>query len=357
MKILVTGANGFIGKNLCARLECTTEHEILKATRETTGVKLMEYTRDCDFVYHLAGVNRPEDNDYSFNEEYTEELIENLEYFGNYVPIVYSSSVLVEKSDHPYGKSKLLAEILLREYSKRNNVPVYIYRLSNVFGKWCKPNYNSVVATFCHNIANGIRINVANKRELHLMYIDDVVNEFVRMLDCKVYEQGYIPIYKTRVDDVALRLMRISELQQSIYLDTMVDNLDKYLYATYLSYLPYKKLVGNTKVIEDKRGSFSELIRGRGQVSVNIIRANSEKGGHWHDTKTERFYVVSGEVLVTLQVEKEIKVALSSGNYIDIPCGNVHSIKNISTSKEAIVIIWCNEFYNEEHPDTMTWRA
>lgn len=365
MKILITGANGFIGKNLIAYLKYLGGYEILEYDLKSTIEELDQYTRKCDFVFHLAGVNRPKDTKEFMegNFGFTSVLLDKLERANNKCPIMISSSIQAELSN-PYGESKKAGEEIIIEYGKRTGAKVLIYRFPNVFGKWSRPNYNSVVATFSHNIANGIPIVVNDYNALlRLIYIDDLVKELANALVGKENRKDglcyVLPIYETTVGKVADLLESFKLSRQSLQIPNMENEFSKKLYATYLSYLPSNEFAYDLKMNIDSRGSFTEFIKTkeRGQVSVNISRPGIIKGNHWHNTKNEKFLVVSGEGIIRFRKpgEKEVIEYNVSGHklvVIDIPPGYTHNIENIG-STDMVTIMWANEVYDPNNPDTI----
>lgn len=377
MNILITGANGFIGKNLVATLKnirdkkdtsfaIDSEINIYECTRDTDKEKLEMYCEKADFVYHLAGVNRPkyESEFMQGNGDFTKQLVSILEEKNNCCPIVFSSSIQAEY-DNAYGESKLYAEKVLEEYALKNKTIVYIYRLFNVFGKWCKPNYNSVVATFCYNIARGIPININDENaKIRLIYIDDVVKSFITLLSeihiaSTVTFEEVEPVYHVTVGEIARLLQGFFANRELCYLpETTKHSFSNCLYATYLSYLPEDKFGYMPKMNVDNRGSFTELFKtiSNGQVSVNISKPGITKGEHWHHTKNEKFVVVSGTGLIQLRKLDEVEIieyAVSGDKIeiIDIPPGYTHNIIN-QGKQDMVTIMWCNECFDAEKPDT-----
>lgn len=354
MKILVTGANGFIGRNLTDRLKAEGAHEIYEFTRETPLEQLDAWCADCEFVFHLAGVNRP-DNDSEFmriNCGLTEALVEYLGKYKNICPLLYTSSVQAEL-DNEYGKSKAAAEMVLQ----KRDTKTYIYRLPNVFGKWTRPNYNSVVATFCYNTANGLPLRIDDEnKQLSLVYIDDVVSEFVRALNgCARGE--VTPVYNITLGKMAEMLGRFKESRDTKFIPYM-SGFEKKLYAMYTSYLPEDGFDYSVDTHADERGSFTELFKSeeRGQVSVNIIKPHIVKGNHYHHTKNEKFVVVSGSGVIRFRrvgTEKVVEYKVSGDNIriVDIPCGYTHNIENTGEG-DMVVVMWCNECFDPENPDT-----
>lgn len=364
MNILVTGAGGFIGKNLVAELRNRGVQNIFEFTRKSDLSLLETYTKKCDFVFHLAGVNRPiDDNEFmEGNFSFTSQLLEMLKKQGNKAPVLITSSIQVER-DNPYSRSKRAAEELLFEYHNETNAKVYIYRLPNVFGKWSKPNYNSVVATFCHNIARDLDIQINDPNiELTLCYIDDVIEEFMRALEGKPTMQDEfcaIPItHIIKLGGLADLIKSFKESRTNLHIPNMKDELTRKLYSTYLSFLEEDQFSYNLKMNCDHRGSFTEFIRtpDRGQVSVNVSKPGITKGNHWHHTKNEKFLVVSGEGLIRFRrIDSdeiiEYRVSGEKLQVIDIPVGYTHSIVNVG-EKDLVTVMWVNECFDSENPDT-----
>ena len=364
MKILVTGANGFVGKNLIAELKNKGYDDILKVTRETDSLVLDSYARDCDFVYHLAGVNRP-DNEKEFmkgNFHFTLELLELLKKHNNQAPVLITSSIQAEK-DNPYGRSKKAGEDVLFEYSHQTGSEAMVYRLPNLFGKWSKPDYNTVVATYCYNIARNIDIQINNPdAELTLCYIDDLLEEFLHALEGKPTKQDqycYVNTTHTiKLGDLAEKIQSFKESREKLSIPNMENALTKKLYSTYLSFLPENHFSYDLKMNVDHRGSFTEFIRTpeRGQVSVNVSKPGITKGNHWHHTKNEKFLVVSGEGLIRfrpIDSEEIIEYRVSGEKLevVDIPTGYTHSIVNVGEN-DLVTIMWVNECFDSEKPDT-----
>ena len=306
MKILITGASGFVGKNLVANLKSENNHEIYEYDIDTAPSKLYTFARDCDFVFHLAGVNRPQ-NDEEFikgNFGFTSHLLKTLKKYDNRCPVMLSSSTQAAL-DNPYGKSKKMGEQLLFDYGKQTGALTFVYRFPNVFGKWSRPNYNSVVATFCHNIARDLPIKVNDPdTQLNLVYIDDVVTELARALAGGPTKDGdycTVPVvHSATLGRIAQLLYSFRDSRKTLAVPDMSDMFEKKLYSTYLSFLPPDGFGYPLKSNCDERGSFTEILKTpeRGQFSVNITKPGITKGNHWHNTKNEKFLVVSGQGVI-----------------------------------------------------------
>lgn len=364
MKILITGAKGFVGKNLSYTLENMGKYELFLCDIDTSKEELRKYTSECDFVYHLAGVHRPEDE-----EEYmkvgfgfTEELLGLLQKNNNKAPILVSSSIQAAL-DNPYGKSKKAGEDLIFNYGKQNDVKTFVYRLPNLFGKWSRPNYNSVVSTFCYNIASGLPIQINDSNyQLTISYIDDVVNEFISILDGEGFKEGnYYDIpnkYVITLGELADQIKSFRDTRKNLEVPNMLNELSKKLYSTYISYINEDDFAYALNMHCDQRGSFTEILKlqERGQMSVNISKPGITKGNHWHHTKVEKFLVVKGEAILRfrrIDTDKLIEYNLNGDELkiVDIPTGYTHNITNIG-NEDMVFVIWTNEYYNPEKPDT-----
>lgn len=364
MKILITGAAGFLGKNLVAELRNQGFEELLLYTRNHTLNDLEEYTKKCDFVYHLAGVNRPENEEEFMDGNYgfTSKLLELLKKHNNKSPILITSSIQAEK-DNPYGASKKAGEDLLFEHSMKTGAEVFVYRLPNLFGKWSKPNYNTVVATYCYNIARNLDIQVNNPdAELTLCYIDDVLEEFLKTLKGNPTRNDNFCVvettYTVKLGNLASLIKGFKESRKNLSIPNMENPLSKKLYSTYLSFLPTDEFAYDLKMNVDNRGSFTEFIRtpDRGQVSVNVSKPGITKGNHWHHTKNEKFLVVSGQGLIrfrNIYTEEiiEFKVSGEKLQVVDIPVGYSHSIVNVGDD-DLVTVMWVNEIFDPNNPDT-----
>lgn len=367
MKVLVTGAQGFIGKNLIAELERLEEVQVLPFDVDTEMSLLDKYCEECDFVYNLAGVNRPEtvEEFMEGNFGFATTLVETLKKHNNTCPIMNSSSIQAAL-DNPYGKSKKAGEDMLFAYGKETGAKIYIYRFPNVFGKWCRPNYNSAVATFCNNIACDLPIQVNDRStKMRLVYIDDVLEEMLYALKgCPhMDENGYcfVPtVHEMTLGEIVDLLYSFKESRKTFVIPNMPeDSFEKKLYSTYLSYLPADSFSYPLVMHKDDRGSFTEILRSTnvGQVSINISKPGIEKGNHWHHTKNEKFVVVSGRGVIRFRKYGgdeviEYKVSGDELQVVDIPTGYTHSIINEGET-DMVTLMWCNECFNPDKPDTI----
>jgi UDP-2-acetamido-2,6-beta-L-arabino-hexul-4-ose reductase len=363
-KVLVTGAKGFIGKNLIAALHNRKDTEIFEYDLDSDPELLYTYTKDCDFIFHLAGVNRPQNTDEFMqgNFCFTFTLLDSLKKYKNKAPILITSSIQAELNN-PYGKSKKEAENLLLSYKQETEAKVLIYRLPNVFGKWCRPNYNSAVATFCNNVAQNFPIQVNDPNAvINLVYIDDVINDFINALDGK--ENKGLPFcrveteYYKKLGFIADLLNSFKESRMNLSIPDMSDTFTKKLYSAFLSYLPTNEFSYPLNMNVDSRGSFTEFIKtkDRGQVSVNISKPDITKGNHWHHTKNEKYLVVSGNGIIKFRkIDSddviEYHVSGEKLEVVDIPPGYTHSITNIGNT-DMVTIMWANEQYDKNSPET-----
>ncbi len=364
MKILITGAKGFIGKNLVAELKNRKYTDIFEYDKETDPSLLEEYCKKTDFVFHLAGVNRPkEPSEYmEGNFGFTSIILDTLKKHKNNCPVMISSSIQAEL-DNPYGRSKKAGEDLLFDYSKKTGAKVLIYRFPNVFGKWCRPNYNSVIATFCHNIARDLPITVNDLSVvMNLVYIEDVVNELINALEGKENRRGdyceVLIVHTITLGEIVELIYSFKKSREERSIPDMSDAFTKKLYSTYLSYLPEDQFSYDLKMNVDNRGSFTEFIKtsDRGQVSINISKPEITKGNHWHHTKNEKFLVVSGKGVIRFRKldSDEIIEYFVSGDkmeVVDIPIGYTHNIENLGDT-DMVTIMWANETFDPEKPDT-----
>ncbi len=367
MKVLVTGAKGFIGRNLISELERRENVEVMPFDIDSPAEALEEYCRECNFVFNLAGVNRPEHTEEFMegNFGFASTLVQTLKKYQNTCPIMNSSSIQAAL-DNPYGKSKKAGEDMLYAYGKEVGAEVYVYRFPNVFGKWCRPNYNSAVATFCNNIANGLPIQVNDRSTvMHLVYIDDVVEELLQALDRHPHLNPdgycYVPtVHEVTLGEIVDLLYSFKESRENLMIPDMTEgSFAKKLYSTYLSYLPTDGFSYPLLMHEDARGSFTEILKSadRGQVSINISKPGIVKGNHWHHTKNEKFVVVSGRGLIQFRKigSDEIIEYHVSGErleVVDIPTGYTHNIINEGDT-DMVTLMWCNECFNPDKPDTI----
>lgn len=375
MNILITGAKGFVGKNLVCALKnirdgkdrtynLSSDLNIFEYDIDTPKEHLLEYCKTADFVFNLAGVNRPK-NETEFmdgNFGFASFLLKNLEKAGNKCPVMLSSSIQAEL-DNPYGRSKKAGEDLFFEYGKRTGAKILVYRLPNIFGKWARPNYNSAVATFCYNIANTLPIVVNDRSHMMtLVYIDDVTDELINALAGRETRENEFckvsVLHNVTLGEIEDLLYSFKEGREKLEVINTGNSFENKLYATYLSYLPEDKFSYPLKMNCDARGSFTEIIRtpDRGQFSVNISKQGITKGNHWHNTKNEKFCVVSGKGVIRFRKIGSDKVLeyFVSGDKIevlDIPTGYTHNIENLGET-DMVTFMWANECFNPEKPDT-----
>lgn len=394
MKVLVTGAKGFVGRNLCVQLDniktgkarCYGDlviDEVFEYDLDSTAEQLEQWCEEADFVFNLAGVNRPE-NPEDFmkgNFGFASTLLDTLKKHGNKAPVMLSSSAQASLTgrfgNSEYGRSKKAGEDLFLQYGEDNGVKVLVYRFPNLYGKWCRPNYNSAIATFCNNIANDLPITVNDPSvELEVLYIDDLVEEMICALKGQAHhcefeglevlpsEAGrycYCPItHKVTLGEIVDLLYRFNDMPKTLLIPEIpADSFAKRLYSTFLSYLPKEKAVFDLKMNCDDRGSFTELVHtlNCGQVSINISKPGITKGQHWHHSKWEQFIVVSGHGLIQMRKEgtDEVLEYEVSGDRIQsvimLP-GYTHNIINLSDTQDLVTVMYCNEIFNPERPDT-----
>jgi UDP-2-acetamido-2,6-beta-L-arabino-hexul-4-ose reductase len=375
MKVLITGAKGFIGKNLVAELSNikegkskmfipTSELTLFEYDLETHPDQLEDYCREADFVFHMAGVNRPKEQSEFMegNLGFTSVLLDTLKKHRNKCPVVLSSSIQAELNN-PYGVSKKAGEDVIFKYGQETGAEVLVYRLPNVFGKWCRPNYNSAVATFCHNITHDLPIQVNDRNtRMTLVYIDDLVEELLSALHGAPHKDGefcMVPTeYQVTLGDIVDLIYSFKESRSNLQVPDLSDAFTKKLYSTYLSYLPEDQFSYSLKMNLDDRGSFTEFLKSpdRGQVSINISKPGITKGQHWHHTKNEKFLVVSGKGVIRFRKidEEEVHAYYVSGDkleVVDIPVGFTHNIENLGET-DMVTVMWVNEVFNPERPDT-----
>ena len=394
MKILVTGAKGFVGRNLCAQLRNIQEGKakcygdvVVEAVYEydidSTAAELDAYCQDCDFVFNLAGVNRPKTQEEFMqgNFGFASLLLDTLRKYHNACPVMISSSVQATLAgrfgNSEYGRSKKAGEELMFSYAEQTGAKVLVYRFPNLFGKWCRPNYNSAIATFCHNIAHDLPIQVNDRSvEMELLYIDDLVDEMIGALQGEEHRcefdgvetvptadgrYCYCPVtHKVTLGEIVDMIYAFAEQPKTLTIPEIpAGSLEKKLYSTYLSYLPKEKVSFPLKMNVDNRGSFTELVHtlNCGQVSINISKPGITKGQHWHNTKWEFFIVVSGHGLI--QERKigsdevlEFEVSGEKIECIHMLPGYTHNIINLSDTQDLVTVMYCNEIFDPSHPDT-----
>jgi UDP-2-acetamido-2,6-beta-L-arabino-hexul-4-ose reductase len=367
MSVLVTGANGFIGKNLIVHLNELGIHTTVY-TRENSIQDLPALIKKSDFIIHLAGENRPVDEKYFniVNAGLTASICESVRSTGKQIPILLASSIQAT-FDNTYGKSKLDAELIVKRLESDTGNPVYICRLPGVFGKWCKPNYNSVVATFCHNISHNLPIQVNDPFfKLNLVYIDDVVKEFVRIIQGQQdnkKELSIQPEYKIKLGDLATQIKLFRKGQDSLISERVGDGLVRKLYSTYVSYLSPEQFSYSIPSYADERGMFAEMLKTKdsGQFSFFTAKPGVTRGGHYHHSKTEKFLVIQGEARFGFRhiISDETYEITISGNKLKIvetAPGWSHDITNIGT-EEIVVMLWANEIFDSDNPDTIAYKV
>jgi UDP-2-acetamido-2,6-beta-L-arabino-hexul-4-ose reductase len=363
VRVLVTGADGFIGKNLLVHLARLPEVEVMPIVRDSTPADLLAAASRADHVFHLAGVNRPKDQAefVAGNVDFTQALVDALRTTGQPIPVSFASSIQAE-SDNPYGRSKRGGEDVLHRYQAASGGRVALYRLPNVFGKWCRPDYNSAVATFCHNIARGLPIVVHDpSAALSLVYIDDVIGSFIEGLDDK--QPGVVfpqvkPVYATTVGEVAAMIRAFRKGRDSLIVEAVGTGLTRALYSTYVSYLPPSEFSYTVPRYGDARGDFVEMLKTRdsGQMSYFTSHPGVTRGGHYHHSKTEKFLVLKGRARFGFRhigTNERFEIQTSG----DVPCivetvpGWSHDITNVG-DEEMIVMLWANEIFDRDRPDT-----
>ena len=370
MKVLITGSNGFIAKNLIVRLGELNDFDTVTFSRQTTDLQLLNMVSDVDAVVHLAGINRPPlpEDFIAGNTGLTQSLCQALLESGRSVPVIFSSSTQATQ-DNPYGKSKLAAENALRDYAAQAGAAVYIYRLPNVFGKWCKPNYNSAVATFCHNIVNDLPIQINDSNAtLALVYVDDVINEFISVLNNKppVDASNFctVPVqYQTTVGKLAQQLEAFRHSRSSLVTEKVGTGLIRALYSTYMSYLPTTAFAYEVPKFSDPRGDFVEMLKTKdsGQLSYFTAHPGITRGGHYHHSKTEKFLVVKGQACFGFRhiLTDETYQLFTSGDQpkiVETIPGWSHDITNVG-QEEMIVMLWANEIFDHHRPDTIASKV
>ena len=362
-RILITGGRGFLGRNLAVHLLERKDCETTIFDQGDSAEDLRNSLLEADVIFHLAGVNRPHNPiDFETGNAGLSEHVCQILREGRHSPkIVFSSSIQAEL-DNPYGVSKAKAEDALRQFASETGACVRIYRLKNLFGKWCRANYNSVTATFCHNIANDLPITVSDPaREVELSYVDDVVAAFLTEIDGRKSEAetgAEIPVYSIQLGDLAGRIQAFHEMRSTLVLPDFADWFNRALYATYLSYVPPAARRHNLEIKSDARGSLAEFIKGKhfGQIFVSRTKPGVTRGNHYHHTKTEKFFVVQGDGLIRMRAVEgglieEYPVTGNAYQVIDIPPGFTHSITNVGTG-EMVTLFWSSEIFDPNRPDT-----
>ena len=383
LRVLVTGSKGFVGKNLVANLKTIQNgtnktrniqiEEIFEYDIDTPKEKLDEFCKNCDFVFNLAGVNRPKEQTEFMqgNFGFAEKLLNTLKKYNNKCPVMLSSSIQATLqgrfANSEYGKSKLAGEELFFDYAKETGTKVLVYRFPNLFGKWCKPNYNSAVATFCYNISRNLPITISNRNnELELLYIDDLVEEMFNALENKEHRSDdgkycYVPTtHKATLGEIVDLLNQFKRQPKTLQMPQIPnDSFVKKLYSTYLSYLPKEEVCFSLKTNTDDRGSFTELLKtiNSGQFSVNISKPGITKGQHWHNTKWEFFIVVSGKARIEqrkIGTDEVLTFDVSGDNIqaVHMLPGYTHNIINLSDTENLVTLMWANEQFNPNKPDT-----
>lgn len=371
MKVLITGANGFIGKNLRLHLAERADVEVVGFTREHVSSQIPELLDGVDFVFHLAGVNRPRETaDFAVgNADLTAKLCEAVASVsratGRRIPVVFSSSIQAAL-DNPYGVSKRAAEDTLFALQRQHGVPVHVFRLPNVFGKWCKTNYNSAIATFCHNVARDLPIRVDDPAaSLTLVYVDDVVRRFISLMDgadAAPNDDGFevvAPQYTTTVGDVARLLHSFRDSRQNLMTERVGSGMVRALYATYVSYLPPEAFAYSVPMYRDPRGVFAEMLKTPdcGQFSYFTAYPGVTRGGHYHHSKTEKFLVIKGQARFKFRQmhtgeTHELTTSGEKAEIVETAPGWTHDITNIG-NEEMIVMLWANEVFERQRPDTI----
>ncbi|MCX5778192.1 MAG: NAD-dependent epimerase/dehydratase family protein [Elusimicrobia bacterium] len=362
--IVITGSDGFIGKNLSTALKRMPGYTVRECDISTPRDVFAGYLKEADIVYHLAGINRPpRDSDFTEgNVNFTQILVDTLTIHLKKIPVVFTSSSQA-LLDNPYGKSKKAAEDILLYCARATGSPVYIYRLPNVFGKWCKPNYNSVVATFCHSIARHIDISISDEtKEMELAYIDDIVAEFIGIIGRTDMVSGthhaLLRTFKTTLGELAKTLFSFRDIRATLTLPDLADDFTRFLYSTYLSYLDTADFSYALDTKSDQRGVLAELLKSPhfGQIFISRTHPGVTRGNHYHDTKIEKFCVVEGTAVIKFRhiLDKTVISYAVTGDelkIVDIPPGYTHCIENTG-NREMVVLFWANVIFDKNKPDT-----
>ncbi|MGD9716739.1 MAG: NAD-dependent epimerase/dehydratase family protein [Sulfuricurvum sp.] len=364
MRVLVTGSRGFIAKNLIERLGRMEGTEIDTYDRDDVPESLADKVSKADFVFHLAGINRPENPSefYAGNRDLTKTVADAAVQSGRAIPILITSSTQAER-DNDYGKSKLEGEAVLEKYAQEHGATVYIYRLPNVFGKWSRPNYNTVIATWCHNITRNLPIQISDpSAEVTLVYIDDVVEHFVRHLDENgrngVIRGDVSPLYRKTLAEIHDLLIAFRESRENLLIPKVGRGFERALYATYLSFLPTDHFSYPLAGHQDERGTFYEFIKfaDNGQVSISTTAPGITRGNHYHNTKNEKFLVIKGQASIKLrQIHGddviEYRVSDRKMEVVEMIPGYTHDITNTGDT-EMVLLLWANELFDRDNPDT-----
>jgi UDP-2-acetamido-2,6-beta-L-arabino-hexul-4-ose reductase len=377
MRILVTGSNGFIGKNLVVRLNELKVYNIDFFCRENSPKDLPKIIKRVDFIVHLAGENRPTDssNFKTINTDLTKIISDAIRSSTRHIPIIFTSSIQAE-FENLYGESKLNAELVLKKLANETGNPIYIFRLPGVFGKWSKPNYNSVVATFCHNIANDLPIQMSNPtNELSLVYIDDVVSKFIQLIENPKIEDDFEnkslnfvvskfePQYKITLEKLALIIKSFRNSRNNLFLEDIGSDLMRALYSTYVSYIPTEKFAYEIPCYSDSRGDFIEVLKTKknGQFSFFSAKPGITRGGHYHHSKTEKFLVIGGIACFKFRnilTDERYEIIIDSKKHtiVDTIPGWAHDITNIGDDI-LLVMLWANEIFDRDNPDTFSYKV
>jgi UDP-2-acetamido-2,6-beta-L-arabino-hexul-4-ose reductase len=363
--VLVTGSAGFIGRNLCVALRRQGAFEVLEFDADQSPEELAKLAGRAELVFHLAGVNRPkEEREFTEgNVDLTHELCSLLAASNRHPPLILSSSIQAEM-DNPYGQSKRAAEDVVLDYHQRTSAPVYIYRFPNVFGKWSRPNYNTVVATFCHNISRGLPVQISNRaNQLRFVYVDDVVREFLGIANRPEHDSATTrfelqPVYSITLGELHDLLVSFRENRRKMLLPDLSSPLTRYLYSTYVSFYDPNDLACPVELKTDERGWLFELIKSpcAGQIFVSRTRPGITRGNHYHDTKIEKFCVIQGEGVIRFRHIlghdlTEYRVDDRTIRVVDIPPGYTHSIENTGPG-DMLTLFWASEIFDPQRPDT-----